>query len=89
MTENIEQRYCTKFYQKLGDIQAHTIRKIQRVFGDDAIEKLRARSRTTASNMFAPQWRASHGQVGYPEGQTINKKEQFHYNAHAHSAYII
>ncbi|GFT66752.1 protein GVQW3 [Nephila pilipes] len=37
MTERIEQRYCIKFCQKLGDFQSQTIRKIQQVFGEDAI----------------------------------------------------
>jgi len=35
MTERLEQRYCIKFCQKLGDSQVETIWKIQRVFGDD------------------------------------------------------
>ena len=33
MTERVEQRYCIKFCQKLGE----TIRKIQQVFGEDAM----------------------------------------------------
>jgi len=37
MTERLEQRYCIKFCQKLGDSQVEIIRKIQRVFGDDAM----------------------------------------------------
>jgi len=37
MTERLEQRYCIKFCQKLGDSQVETIRKILRVFGDDAM----------------------------------------------------
>ena len=37
MTERIEQRYCIKFCQKLCDSQSKTIRKIQQVFGDDAM----------------------------------------------------
>ncbi|GFT00220.1 HTH_48 domain-containing protein [Nephila pilipes] len=36
MTERIEQRYCIKFCQTLGDSQSQTIRKIQQVFGEDA-----------------------------------------------------
>jgi hypothetical protein len=35
--ERLEQRYCIKFYQKLGDTQVETIRKIQQAFGDDAM----------------------------------------------------
>ena len=37
MTERLAQRYCIKFCQKLGDSQVETIRKIQLVFGDDAM----------------------------------------------------
>lgn len=37
MTERLEQRHCIKFCQKLGDSQAETIRKIQTVFGEDAM----------------------------------------------------
>ncbi|KAJ4449971.1 hypothetical protein ANN_01378 [Periplaneta americana] len=37
MTERIEQRYCIKFCQKLDDSQSQTIRKIQQVFGEDAM----------------------------------------------------
>ena len=36
-TERLEQRYCIKFCQKLGDSQVEIIRKIQRVFGEDAM----------------------------------------------------
>jgi [histone H3]-lysine36 N-dimethyltransferase SETMAR len=37
MTEKLEQRYCIKFCQTLGDTQVETIRKIQKAFGDDAM----------------------------------------------------
>jgi len=37
MTERLEQRYCIKFCQKLGDTQVEIIRKIQQAFGDDAM----------------------------------------------------
>jgi hypothetical protein len=37
MTERLEQRFCIKFCQKLGDSQVETIRKIHTVFGDDAM----------------------------------------------------
>ena len=37
MTERLEQRYCIKFCEKLGDTQVETIRKIQQAFGDDAM----------------------------------------------------
>jgi hypothetical protein len=38
MTEQLEQRYCIKFCQKLGDSHVETIQKIQWVFGDDAMD---------------------------------------------------
>ncbi|XP_067120045.1 protein GVQW3-like [Centruroides vittatus] len=41
MTEQHEQRYCIKFFQKLGDTQAETICKIQQAFGDDAMSNTR------------------------------------------------
>jgi len=37
MTERVDQRYCITFCHKLGDSQSETIRKIQQVFGDDAM----------------------------------------------------
>jgi histone-lysine N-methyltransferase SETMAR len=37
MMEQLEQRYCIKFCQKVGDSQVETSRKIQQVFGDDAM----------------------------------------------------
>jgi transposase len=37
MTERVEQRYCIKFCQKLGDFKAETIQKIQQAFGDHAM----------------------------------------------------
>jgi hypothetical protein len=37
MTELLEQRYCIKLCQKLGDTQVKTIHKIQQAFGDDAM----------------------------------------------------
>ncbi|PNF20111.1 hypothetical protein B7P43_G04786 [Cryptotermes secundus] len=37
MCYTLEQRYCIKFCQKLGDTQAETVSKIQQAFGDDAM----------------------------------------------------
>ncbi|XP_072141894.1 protein GVQW3-like [Dermacentor andersoni] len=37
MAERLEQRYCIKFCQKLGDSQVETIRMIQTTFGDNAM----------------------------------------------------
>jgi len=41
MTRRLEQRYCIKFCQKLGDTQVETIPKIQQAFGDDALSIIR------------------------------------------------
>jgi hypothetical protein len=35
--ERLEQRYCIKYYQELGDTQVETIQKIKQAFGDDAM----------------------------------------------------
>jgi hypothetical protein len=35
--EQLEQRYCIKFCQKLGDTQVETIQKIQQAFRDDTM----------------------------------------------------
>jgi transposase len=35
--EQLEQRYCIKFCQKLANTQVKTIHKIQQAFGDDAM----------------------------------------------------
>jgi transposase len=37
MTEKLEQRYCIKFCQKLGDTQSVTIQKIKLAFEDEAM----------------------------------------------------
>lgn len=37
MTEELEQRYCIKFYVKLGDSRVETIFKIQQAFEDEAM----------------------------------------------------
>ncbi|XP_046998072.1 protein GVQW3-like [Schistocerca americana] len=37
MTEHVEERYCIKICQKLGDSHRQTILKIQQVFGEDAM----------------------------------------------------
>ena len=39
MTESIEQRYCIKFCQKLGNNQIKTIQKIQQAFGDENLSQ--------------------------------------------------
>jgi hypothetical protein len=37
MMERVEQLYCIKFFQELGDTQVENIQKIQQTFGDDAM----------------------------------------------------
>ncbi|XP_037499989.2 protein GVQW3-like [Rhipicephalus sanguineus] len=39
MTKRLEQRYCIKSCQKLGDSQVETIGKIKTAFGDDAMSR--------------------------------------------------
>ena len=39
MTESIQQRYCIKFCQKLGNSQTETIQKIHQAFGDEAFNQ--------------------------------------------------
>jgi histone-lysine N-methyltransferase SETMAR len=54
MTERLEQRYCIKFCQNLGDTQVETIRKIQQqAFGDNAMSITRIKIGTYASKMAA------------------------------------
>jgi len=64
MTERLEQRYCIKICQKLGDSQVENIRKIQRVFGDDAMGITQIKSGTTDSKMAARRWRVTLVPVG-------------------------
>jgi hypothetical protein len=56
MTERVEQRYCIKFCQKLGDSKAETIQKIQRAFGDDAMGAMQIREWFNCFKMAA-HWR--------------------------------
>ena len=39
MTESIEQKYCIKFCQKLGNNQTETIQKTQQAFRDEALSQ--------------------------------------------------
>jgi ribosomal protein S14 len=43
MTECVEQRYCIKFCQKLGNLKVETIWKIQQAFDDDAMGDMQIR----------------------------------------------
>ncbi|XP_075558608.1 protein GVQW3-like [Dermacentor variabilis] len=45
MAERVEQHYCIKFCQKLGDSQVETIWKIQPAFGDDAMSSTQIKER--------------------------------------------
>jgi hypothetical protein len=68
MTERVEQQYCIKFCQKLGDSKAETIRKIQQSFGDDVMG---AEQSQGAADFFYYRGIVHHSYA--PEGQTINK----------------
>ena len=59
MTEHVEQRYCIKFCQKLGDSQSETIRKIQQVFGKDAMGVTQFKEGSTDSKVAAQQRRVT------------------------------
>ena len=63
MTERLEQRYCIKFCQKLGDSQVETIRKVQRVFGDDAM------GITHIKEWYNRRWRATLVPVGSQQAE--------------------
>ena len=54
MAENVEQRFCIKFCQILGDTQAQTVRKIRQAFGNNAM------GRTQIYNRFK---RLKHGRT--------------------------
>jgi hypothetical protein len=58
MTERLEQRYCIKFCQKLGDSQVDTVWKIQCVLVTMAWASHKLRSGTTDSKMAARRRRA-------------------------------
>ncbi|KAJ4426407.1 hypothetical protein ANN_27221 [Periplaneta americana] len=64
MTERIEQRYCIKFCQKLGDSQSQTIRRIQQVFGEDAMGVTQIKEWFNHSKMAAHQRREIAKEVG-------------------------
>jgi hypothetical protein len=53
MTKRVEQRYCIKFCQKLGDSKAETIRKIQQAFGNDAMGATQIKEWFNPSAWFA------------------------------------
>jgi hypothetical protein len=65
----IEQRFCIKFCQKLGDSQVETARKIQWVMATMAWASHKLRSGTTDSKMAARRWRASLVLVGPQQAQ--------------------
>jgi hypothetical protein len=53
MIEHVEQWYCIKFCQKLGDSKAETIRKIQQAFSMMQWVLRKSKSGLTASEMAA------------------------------------
>jgi hypothetical protein len=53
MTEHVEQRYCIKFCQKLGDSKVETIQKIQQVLAMMQWVLRKSKSGLTASKMAA------------------------------------
>ena len=68
--ERVEQRYCIKFGQKLGDSQVETIQKIQIVFGDDAMGTTQIKESGTAGlKMTTHQWIASYALAGLQQAE--------------------
>ena len=64
MMERLEQRYCIKFCQKLGDRQLETIRKIQMGFSDDAMGITQIKEWYNWLKMAAHWWIVSHAPAG-------------------------
>jgi hypothetical protein len=67
MIECVEQRYCIKFCQQLGDFKAETIRKIQQAFGDDAVVLCKSKSGLTASKMATHWWTVTNVPGGHQQ----------------------
>jgi hypothetical protein len=72
MTERLEQRYCIKLCQKLGDSQVETVRKIQWVLATMAWASHKLRIGTTDSKMAARWWRATLVLVGPQQAEMMN-----------------
>jgi hypothetical protein len=77
MTERLEQQYCIKFCQRLGDTQVKTIHKIQQAFGDDAmsisrIKKWFSRFRVMLTVLFDVRGVVHHEYAS--QGTTITKE---------------
>ena len=56
MIESVEQKYCIKFCQKLGNNQTKTIQKIQQAFGNEALSQTQIKEWFN-SKMIECQWR--------------------------------
>ena len=69
MTERIEQRYCIKFCQKLGDTQVETIRKIQQAFGNEALSPTQIKQWFKLLKMAVHQWRVIPAREDHPQAE--------------------
>ena len=77
MTERIEQRYCIKFCQKLGDTQVETIRKIQQAFENKALSPTQIKHALNALKMAVHQWKVILAQEGHPQAETRRRWIRF------------
>jgi histone-lysine N-methyltransferase SETMAR len=77
VTERLEQGYCIKFCQKLGDTQVKTIHKIQQAFGDVAMRISRIKKWFNRFKVMLTVFFGSRGVVHHkyaPQGTTITKE---------------
>jgi hypothetical protein len=72
MTERLEQRYCINFFQKLGDSQVETVRKIQWILATIGWASHKLRNGATDSKMTARQWRATLVLVGRQQAENTS-----------------
>ena len=68
ITESIEQKYCIKFCQKLGNNQTKIIQKIQQAFGNEALIQTQ-RNGLIASKAIKCQWRVRHALAGHAQAE--------------------
>ena len=69
MTERLEQRYCIKFCQKLGDRQVEAFGSFSGFLMTMTWASHKLRSGTTDSNLAALRWRATLVLVGTQQGE--------------------
>lgn len=65
MSEQLEQQYIIKFYQKSNDAQVETIQKIQQVLGDNSMRI------TQILKMAAHRWTAEYVPVSSQQAEMM------------------